>query len=557
MKGAGMKRQWPISLSVLVLPLVLATAATAGADDLPVVNGKKVAATVQGEPITLDEVRQQVDGGKRDQPTRAPASDGAEQRAVLDRLVNVVLIAQEARRMGLDKVSEIRKMVDANARITLREELVERVVKNVTADPKEVDELYRRSVREWKISAALFEKPEDARAMAAAVAAGGDFGVLARAALAGGQAKKLEDGVVLRREALDPEIARTIMDMAAGTTSGVVSTKSGHVVLRVDEVRHRDDPEARARAEQTVLTSKRRDAVTAFDEALRKKYVKVNRELLKAIDYDAATPGLDALLKDRRVLAEIKGEKPVTVAELTEALKFQFFHGAAMAAERKRLNAKKEQVLEGLLHRKVFRKEALRRGLDKTEAYKAKVRDYERSALFDAFVRKAILPGVRVTQDEVKAYYDDHRADYTTPEMIRIRSLAFASRQGAEVAAESLRKGADFQWVSDHAEAQVGRGTQGLLSFDGRPIMTAELPEGVRRAVTGTREGDVRLYESPENHVYVLVVQAFVPAAPRPYDDVRQEIAQKVFGRKIQKAVEEYAEKLRGLSEVKVYLKAL
>jgi hypothetical protein len=54
------------------------------------------------------------------------------------------------------------------------------------------------------------------------------------------------------------------------------------------------------------------------------------------------------------------------VGELTEALKFQFFHGTKMAVERKRLNAKKEQILDGMLHRKVFRKEALRLALDTT-----------------------------------------------------------------------------------------------------------------------------------------------------------------------------------------------
>ena len=73
--------------------------------------------------------------------------------------------------------------------------------------------------------------------------------------------------------------------------------------------------------------------------------------MLDSLDFEAESPGFEALLKDKRVLAEVKGETPVTVADMAESLKFQFFHGTTMAAERKKLNVKKEQILDGLLHR--------------------------------------------------------------------------------------------------------------------------------------------------------------------------------------------------------------
>ena len=294
--------------------------------------------------------------------------------------------------------------------------------------------------------------------------------------------------------------------------------------------------------------------VSAFDEALKKKYAKIDRNMLDRLDYEADTPGIDALLKDRRVVAEIKGEPPVTVGELTEALKFQFFHGTTMAAERKKLNVKKQQILDGILHRKLFRKEALRRGLDKTDSYKDKLKEFETSTLFGEFLRKVIAPGIQMKEDDLTAYYDEHRRQYTAPEMIRIKGLVFADRKSAETAAESLRQGADFQWVSSRAEGQVDPNTRGVVSFDGRLIMTSELPEGVRAAVAGVSAGDARLYASPEQHVYVLAIQDVVAAQPKPYADVRREIAEKVLDVKVQKAVEEYAERLRSLSDVKVYL---
>jgi len=54
-------------------------------------------------------------------------------------------------------------MVDAYARETLREELAQRVMRDAKPAAGEADRLYEEAIREWKISAILFEKEEDAK----------------------------------------------------------------------------------------------------------------------------------------------------------------------------------------------------------------------------------------------------------------------------------------------------------------------------------------------------------------------------------------------------------
>jgi hypothetical protein len=539
---------------VLLFTLSLATqAASAGAaDELPTVKGQRVVAAVGGEVVTLDELREQMEPAS----PADPAADRATRLVVLNRLINVVLIAQEARRMGLDQLPETRKMVESNARVMLREELVARTLKDVRPDEREVESAYRDAIRTWKVSAALFEKQEHATALAAEVAAGTPMAQVAAAYRAAGKATKVEEGVLLKHQGTDAAITAALTGMAVGATSPVITTRSGFVVLRLDDVLYPDDPAARRAAEEKSVVKRRQEAIDALDEQLRKKYAKVDLKLLESLDYDAATPGIDALLKDRRVLADIKGDKPLTVADLTEEIKFQFFHGTKAAAERGQLNARKAKVFDTLLHRRIFRKEALRLKLDRTESYRRKVTAFERSVLFEAVIRKAIAPGVTMSDDDVKAYYDAHRSEYTTPEMMRIRSLAFADVTSAERARESLAKGADFQWVSGRAEGQLPANRAGRLAFDGRPIITTELPEGVQDAVRGARSGDLRLFTSAEKHGYVLVIDEVIPPAPRPFEDVKGDITKIVAGRKIERAVEDYAAKLRRLSDVKVYLRA-
>jgi hypothetical protein len=283
--------------------------------------------------------------------------------------------------------------------------------------------------------------------------------------------------------------------------------------------------------------------------------VVVQKAVLDSVDYEAKEPGIDALLKDKRVVAEIEGASPVTVGDLTDDLRMQSFHRADQAGHGKRLNARKEAALDAIVGRRVLNMEALRLGTDKTSAYLDRVNAFEESLVFNAFVQKVIVPASKMRDEEVRTYYDAHRGDYSYPAMMRLRSLAFADRKSAEAATEALRAGTDYGWLAATAEHQVDKPAQGLLTFDGRPLTTDSMPDGVQKALADAKAGDVRLYASPEGHFYALAVQEVVPPSAKPYDEVREQIAAKLYGEKLQEAVKDYAGKLRALSKVEIYLK--
>ena len=228
---------------------------------------------------------------------------------------------------------------------------------------------------------------------------------------------------------------------------------------------------------------------------------------------------------------------------------------SAVAAAKK-LNSKKASALDEMVYKRVFRKEALRLGLNKTEGYKNKVKEYENSVLFGAFVNKVIVPDIKLKEEEITAYYHEHIKEYTMPEMMKINSLAFAKREDAEAAIEKLRKGTEFQWLAANAEGQIDKKTKGLLTFDGKLLLTTkDLPEGVQKAIHGARAGDFRLYESPDGNFYVLAILDVISSKPQPYEEAREIVARKVYDEKVKKAAEDYADKLKAVSVVKIYLK--
>jgi parvulin-like peptidyl-prolyl isomerase len=542
-----------VAVTFASLFLVLERGFPAGGD-LPLVGGKPTLAMVNGEPITLEQFDRALGGihdGMTDNATRSRQNPSQ----LLDRLISARLILQEARNIGLDELPEVRSAEKMYGEDTLRRMLYGYHVRNIRKpDGKEVEKRYREAVKEVKVTSVLFEREEDGKRLAAEVGAGGDFDDLAQRMINAGEAKGSLEGQYLKFESLSPEVAKTVSSMKEGEVSPLMRIGYQFSLLKLEEVRFPEDKTARAQAEKDALQAQKTAALKAYTESLRKKYVTVDRKLVDRLDYESSEPGFEKLLADDRVLAKVKGEKPVTVGELTRALEKKFFHGTERAVEKKKLNPMKDQVLEDILNRRVTVKEAKMRKLDRTEFYRTAMEEYRNEILFGVFVQKVIAPDVKVEEEELKRYYQEHIADYTFPEMVRIDGLAFSERKDAEDAIEKLRKGADFQWLRANAEGQVEAGMEkGMLEFGGQLLATTTLPEGVLKAISGASPGEYRLFADPGGAYHVLNIRERIPARPMPFESTKWVMEKKVYDEKLQRVLREWEEKLRKASDVKIY----
>jgi hypothetical protein len=548
-----MRYQLGVSTAILVLSMH-AQASTGVDQGLPVRSGRPVVATVNRDAISLDEFTREL-GPTADRARLRQGRATAKELELLDRLVTIKLVVQEAATMGLDELPEIRKQVDVSSREILREVRLERLVKDVKPDPAAVEKLFREQVRVWKTASLLFKDEGAARRAQKEIAGGAAFADVAARAVAAKAARPDSDTTYHPQKDYLPQIAEAIAALRVGQVGQVIRLQAGFVVVKVVDIRYPENAEARAEARKKASSQKQLAVLAAHEQALKRDYAVVNKAVLKSIDYEAPKPGFDALLKDKRVVVEIKGAAPVTVGDLTDYLRMQFFHGSDQARQRKEMNAKKEAALDATLGRRLLNMEALKLGIDKTNEYRDRVKGYKESLVFDSFVQKVIVPDSKMKEEEVRGYYKAHLKEYSYPEMMKVRSLAFARRAAAENAMRKLREGTDYGWLAANAEGQVDKGAQGVLTLDGRPVLTSSMPEGVQKTLAGSKSGESRLYASPEGHFYVLAVQQVIASNARPYDEVREEIAKKLYGEKLKKNVEDYAAKLRAHSKVATYLK--
>ena len=527
---------------------------------LPVIDGKVTVATVNGDPITSEEFNRliaQAHAGRSENEKASPINYSA----IMNRIINTRLIVIEGRNMGLDKLPDIKNRLNDYSRETLMKLLLAQSVKDTKPDEREVDKLYKESVKEWKISSVRFEKEDEAKKFKEEMGTGNAFEKTVKKALAQGIAKEVDWGNYLKnRDLIDP-IALLVSKMTVGSVSPVVELgKKDFIIFKLEAVRFpkEEDSEAREMAQVEARKRKRVQAAKNYYEDLKKKYVKMNEKLFEALDYESAEPGLEKLLEDKRVIVEIEGAEPITVGEFSKALKQRFYHGIDKAIEAKRVNEMKYTELENILQERILVNEALKHNLDKTEEYKYTINEFENSLIFGTFVNKVIVPDIKINLEELKTYYEENREKYKFPEMMRLKSLVFQKKSDAVNALDKLTGGTDFDWLRANAEGQVDNdATRGVLPLEGRLLSLKSLPEDLRKVLSGANPGDFRLFGGPGNFFYVLYIYDVTPAKQQPFDKVREEVAKKVFGDKVEKAVEDYANQLREYYPVEIYAKDL
>jgi peptidyl-prolyl cis-trans isomerase C len=539
-----------ISACLLISPSIAAPAAA-----LPEVDGRPVVAKVNDEPITLEEVFTALETVHEEMADPGGAVARKDPSEIVERLINVRLVVQEARVIGLDEREEFLNSQREYRLLVLRNLLFAETLRKIAVpDEKRVDRRYREAIEEVRVRSLLIPEEADALAFEAALDEGRDFDAIADELVEAGKASQGDSDRFMPIAHLFTEVQEALLDMKPGDVSAAVEISMGWAMLKLLDERIPEDPEERERARTEVLTAQRQEAIRYRAESLKKRYVTIDRELMQDLDYDAGSSAIRAYLADTRVVAEVDGADPVSVAELTSALQKKFFHGADRAAEKGLLNNKAGEVLSEILDRRVVIREAERLKLDETPEYRRRMGEFEDGLLFSAFVAKVIEPDLKTDEAELRAYMQAHIDEYTYPGMYRLESLAFGDRADAQEALAKLRRGADLSWVRSNTPGQLPAGTDdSLLNLRGNLVVSAAIPDDVLALISGAEKGEYRFLEEPDGPYYVIFIRDIMPDSTRPFDDAKQDLAKAVYIEKREQAVADYASQLREASEIEIY----
>lgn len=534
--------------------LVPAAALAASPTDLPKIEGVRAVASVNGEPISFDAYLRSLGELHAGAHEGGPVVARKDPTELLDRLIRLRLILQEAEAMGLREQPEFTGALASWRKDQLREALLRHAVKDVTPPTEaEIARAFGDEVREYRIRPVKFSSMEEAEAFLAAIKGGAAFEAEGKRLADDGKATVEEDGWIQRRST-QVELATSLDGLQPDGITGAIRITDGAVVVKLLERREPEDPGMRAKALQLADTANKNAALATFVEKLKQEQLTLDGEIYKSIDYDKDPEAVDTYGKDERALVKVKGGPPIRVKDYTAVLKARFFHGTQRAGEKKRLNKAKDNVLEEVMTERALDDAALRLKLDKTPEFRAAQGEFEEATLFGLVVAKLVDPSVQVTPEAVQAYYETHKAEFTTPEMIRLDVISFTQATAAEQALARLNAGADLGWMREHAEAQIDRAAlDPEQRFEGRVLMLSDLPEGLQRALEGASEGAYRLWSEGAAQQHVLFVRNRVPSSTSPLEDVRGQVSRGVFQERRNAEIEALTAKLRAAADVKVF----
>jgi peptidyl-prolyl cis-trans isomerase C len=165
-----------------------------------------------------------------------------------------------------------------------------------------------------------------------------------------------------------------------------------------------------------------------------------------------------------------------------------------------------------------------------------------------------------VDAEEVKAYYQENKQQFSTPEQLQASHILFTlkpdataeekatARKKAEGVLASLKKGADFAKLAQKESACPSGKRGGDLGSFSRGQMVPAFEE----AAFALKEGALSDIVETRFGLHIIKAGKHTPASDMTFDEVQEKIKEQLTGKKINDAVGETLERLRKAAKVTI-----
>jgi len=204
--------------------------------------------------------------------------------------------------------------------------------------------------------------------------------------------------------------------------------------------------------------------------------------------------------ESKKVLVSVDGEK-ITEADLQAELqgKPDFFQKMASSPEGRK------QLVSRMVERKLLMANAKKEGVESSSEIEAKVKSYRERLIMEEMRKKISGTPMVATDDQINAYYNEHKTQYTTPETVRLRKIVVNDKAVADkVYKEAKASPNKFEDLAKKYSEDPGtKDRGGEMGF----VTQNSLPPEVGEKVFSLKPNEI----SP-----VLEVNTQAPPAPNP-----------------------------------------
>jgi peptidyl-prolyl cis-trans isomerase C len=185
-------------------------------------------------------------------------------------------------------------------------------------------------------------------------------------------------------------------------------------------------------------------------------------------------------------------------------------------------------VVEFLVERHLLAQLANKEGISETEDYKRRLAAYQAKSLRDSYLSQVISK--EVTEDEIKATYEDEAKKLKETERVRARHILVASEKEAKAVVDKLAKGEKFEALAKQFSLDGSKDYGGDLGYFSAPEMVPAFSE----AAFKLKKGEISQPVKTDFGWHVIKLEDRKQGAAQPYDQVKNAIRNVLVRQKVQ-----------------------
>lgn len=156
-------------------------------------------------------------------------------------------------------------------------------------------------------------------------------------------------------------------------------------------------------------------------------------------------------------------------------------------------------------------------------------------------LRKLMSDQIEVTDEEVKAIYDQYKEDFATPELVRASHILVETKEEAQQIEKQLKEGADFAAIAKEKNQDATKDTGGDLDFFERGRMDPAFEEAAFKLKKGEISGPVKTSFG----YHIIKVTDRKEATNPTFEDKKEEIRSTLENQKVMQQSSAYIQELK------------
>ncbi len=224
---------------------------------------------------------------------------------------------------------------------------------------------------------------------------------------------------------------------------------------------------------------------------------------------------------ENKVLAVVNGR------EITEMDVQKTLQGLGQAAMNYQGPEGQKKLVDELVNQELFFAEAMASEMDKNEQFIAEMKEVRENMLKQFFVRQ-LLADVNVSEEEVEAYYNENKSEFTKPAQAKASHILVDTEEQAKEIKAEIEGGLSFEEAAGKYSKCPSNAKGGDLGFFGQGQMVPEFETAVFDMEVGQMSAPVQT----QFGFHLIKKTDAQEAGQATFGEVRQNIAQQLTVKK-------------------------